>query len=94
MSVVVWLKNPYTTAFKHSCCRSNVTTSVNRLSDVQSSNIPETSEKIFDLIVTKWITICGFSFADSIMEMYKITNKQGHKIKEVEAQYFTEVDII
>ena len=45
-------------------------------------------EKISDLIVNKWTT-CGFSFADSIMEMYKISPK----IKEFEAQYFTEVDI-
>ena len=37
----------------------------------------EVADKILDLIVDMWITIRGFSFASSVMEMYKIEKKQG-----------------
>ena len=35
------------------------------------------AERIFNYIISKWITIRGFSFAESILEMYKISAKQG-----------------
>ena len=37
----------------------------------------EVSEKFLDLIIDEWITIRGFSFASSVMEMYKMETKQG-----------------
>ena len=35
------------------------------------------NERCLQFIVNKWITICGFSFASSIMEIYKQENKKG-----------------
>lgn len=42
------------------------------------------SDKLLHLIIDKWITIRGFSFAMSIMEMYKLQEKQGtQKLKRL-----------
>ncbi len=35
------------------------------------------AENIIGLIIKKWITIRGFSFASSVLEMYKLAVKQG-----------------
>ena len=35
------------------------------------------NERCLQFIVNKWITIRGFSFASSIMEIYKQENKKG-----------------
>lgn len=39
----------------------------------------EIRDKILAKIVEKWMTIRGFSFANSIMEMYKSETKKGTK---------------
>lgn len=37
----------------------------------------ESSEKLLQLLIKKWITIRGFLFAMSTMEMYKKDTKKG-----------------
>lgn len=65
-------------------CRSKMRKAVESDDDVQFNWMlvavdmdDEIEEKVFDLIVDKWITIRGFSFANSMLEMYKRQAKQG-----------------
>ena len=37
----------------------------------------ESADKLLEMLINKWITIRGFSFAKSIMEMYKNETKKG-----------------
>ena len=51
----------------------------------------EVGEMCLEMIVSKWITIRGFSFAASIMEQYKQLNKKGTaKSKSLRTKLFTE----
>ena len=63
--------------------RSRLTNSVLSNSEVQFrwaciGNVDEEAgETCLEMIVHKWITIRGFSFANSVMEQYKQENKKG-----------------
>ena len=63
--------------------RSRLTNSVLANSEVQFQwtcirNVDEgAGETCLEMIVHKWITIRGFSFANSVMEQYKQENKKG-----------------
>ena len=47
--------------------------------------------KCLDLIIQKWVTIRGFSFANSIVELYKQENKKGTgKSKGLRTKLFTD----
>ena len=49
------------------------------------------SEKCLSLIASKWITIRGFSFANSMMELYKRHFKKGTaKSKSLRSTLFTD----
>ena len=49
-----------------------------------------TGANYLELITQKWITIRGFSFANSIMEMYKQQSKKGTgKSKGLRTKLFT-----
>lgn len=37
----------------------------------------ETSERLLNKLIEKWIVVLGFSFANSILEMYKVETKKG-----------------
>ena len=48
------------------------------------------SASCMELIVQKWVTVRGFSFASSIMEIYKQKNKKGtEKSKSMRTKLFT-----
>ena len=50
----------------------------------------EHGEACLNMIVDKWVTIRGFSFARSMMEMYKQTAKKGtEKAKSLRTKLFT-----
>ena len=50
----------------------------------------DTGANCLELITQKWITIRGFSFANSIMEMYKQQSKKGtRKSKGLRTKLFT-----
>ena len=50
----------------------------------------ELGETCLNHIVDKWITIRGFSFAKSMLEMYKLASKKGtEKAKSLRTKLFT-----
>ena len=40
-------------------------------------NIDHVRDAVVDMCIDKWITIRGFSFADSIQELFKQKDKKG-----------------
>lgn len=49
-----------------------------------------TSCSCMELILQKWVTVRGFSFASSVMEIYKQKNKKGtEKSKSIRTKLFS-----